>query len=237
MATESIGGSSLRIGLQQFKYEEPAITSKPNGKPIMRSMDFGLPKFEIGFAPENVTTDISNSPFRCGVYFGLPRYPIELKQCGHIFCKLCILRAAAPYSVGGPQCPYCKRPCNCSRDVIDFANGSMALQHMYLSFEVRCYYGCGHISTPTAMLEHETWQCPQRRVGCLNDGCSTILPDVQMEAHLDTCPKRFVYCNSCLLPKRFDTAQHNCVNTCSETLRGMHASIIFYKYLYFQYFP
>lgn len=212
---------SWRVGLQQFRYEEPSIKHKANGKPILRSMDFGLATFEIGYAPENVTTDITNSPFMCSVCFGLPRYPVELKQCGHMFCLLCILKAAPPYAHSTPQCPYCKTECNANLDLIVLGNGSRALQNMYLSFEVRCHYGCGHVSSPQAMLEHETWQCRKRRVGCINDGCSTALPDDQMEQHLEICPRRLIYCNHCMLPRRLHSPKHNCITTCRETLRGM----------------
>ena len=224
--------ASIATDLQRFRYtfDEPRETSKPNGKPLLRGNDYGLPAFETGFDVANVDGNPEKCLMVCSICLCVPRYPIELRRCGHVFCFLCILRNlnfASPSS--GALCPNCKRSYLMS-SIIEFNRTSQALQNIYNGFDVHCVYGCGHVCSPTAMLEHETWACPQRPVGCINEGCGRLLPDLEMEAHLEVCAKRSIYCYNCFLPQRFDGVGHNCLQSSRETIRGMPN---FFKFLNF----
>ena len=227
------GRSAISLNLERFRCsygEEDRETNKPNGKPIIRSNDYGNPAFETGFDTANVIGNPDQALMVCGVCLCLPRYPIELRRCGHIFCFMCAMRTlnfqpGHDLSDGAP-CPNCKRQ-YLAGSIVEFKHTSVALQNIYNGFDVRCGYGCGHVCSPKAMLEHETWVCPKRPVGCIFDRCGALLQDQAMEAHLDVCPKRLIYCNSCFLPRKFDGTDHSCLLSNRETIRGI-LFILFY---------
>jgi len=228
------GRSSISLDLERFRfsYEEDREHTKPNGKPILRSNDFGLPAFETGYDVVNVIGNPETASMVCTICLGLPRYPVELRKCGHVFCFLCSMRninfqPGYMPSAGAP-CPNCKRQ-YLSSSIVEFKRSSQALQNIYNGFDVRCVYGCGHICSPTAMLEHETWACPLRPVGCIFERCGVLLNDTAMEAHLDVCPKRMVFCSTCFLPRKFDGTGHNCLRSTRTTIRGMKTSNTFLK--------
>ena len=212
----------------------------PNGRPVLRNIHYGTERFEIGYDLSNVIGDVQRVNMQCSICLNFPRYPIELRRCGHVFCYLCVLRnisANMPrsYTEGAP-CPICKTDYFVS-GIIPFGRSSQALLNLYNSFDVRCVYNCGNVSSPRMMHEHENWQCPLRPVACINHGCGAVLTDQQMMAHLDTCPLRSVYCNSCCMPKLHNSTSHVCPTTTNDILRGMHvhkliAYMLFYYGLY-----
>ncbi len=219
---------AIALDLDRFRYtyDENRATTKANGKPIIRSNDYGVGSFETGYDTVNVSGEPEKCHMVCTVCLGLPRYPIELRHCGHVFCFVCITRTlnyGSPITNSpGAPCPCCKHTFLMS-SIVEFKRSSRALQNIYNTFDVRCVYGCGRVCSPRAMLEHETWECTQRPVGCINDGCGVLLTDAQMEQHLVVCPRRFVYCNSCMLPRRLNGTGHNCLRTMRETLKGMQS--------------
>lgn len=225
--------SEISLNLERFRYtyDDRRKTTKANGKPIIRSNDYGATNFETGFDTAYVNGDPGKCLMVCSICLCLPRYPVELRQCGHVFCFLCVLRnlnyQPSRLESEGAPCPVCKVTYLMS-SIVEFKRTSQALQNIYNGFDVRCVYGCGHLCSPKAMIEHEIWGCPRRPVGCIFDGCGELLPDQQMEQHLDTCQRRFVFCNSCMLPRRFNGTGHNCLTTACATLKGMHTLFIIY---------
>ena len=212
--------------LDRFRYnaEEPRDTSKSNGKPILRSNDYGTGAFETGFDLDKVSGDPGRSLMVCGVCLCLPRYPIELSKCGHIYCYICAMRTLnfqSPISPAfGAPCPNCKQTF-VSSNIVEFKRDSQALQNIYNGYDIRCIYGCGYICAPTAMLEHENWVCTQRPVHCINEHCDAVLSDRLLESHLEVCTKRMIYCATCTLPRKLDGRGHNCERTSRDTIRGI----------------
>jgi len=209
--------------LQQFQYEERREKTKPNGKPILCSTQCGTAELECGFPAENIisTTPVEDCPFLCPICKGLPRYPVEIKNCGHLFCRCCIhqvLRSSGAYdvTVAIAECPICKKLFS-HKDSIDISSSSRCLYNLYNSTDLRCTYGCSHTSSPSGMLEHESWECERRPVRCPNSGCKHQATDTDMEKHLDQCPNRRLYCPQCRLPKRASD-KHNCVSALRATI-------------------
>ena len=210
--------------LQRFRFMDRAAATKPNRQTILCSSGFGTTNLEVGYAPENVvlTVEPESCPFMCKVCKGLPRYPVEIKKCGHLFCSFCIFRVLRErslhcFTLMTAACPICKKNFS-SPDVLEIAKTSLCLYNLYLAIDVRCTYGCAHICSPKAMLEHETWQCRRRPVKCPNSGCNYETPDEDMEHHLDVCPSRLVYCSICRLPKRASES-HECIGALRATIQ------------------
>ena len=210
--------------LQRFRFVDRNAATKPNGQPILCSTQFGTTNLECGFEPENVvlTGEPESCPFLCSICKGLPRYPVEIKKCGHLFCSFCISRILRErllhcFTIMTAACPMCKNHFS-TPDVIEIGKTSKFLYNLYCAIDVRCTYSCGHICSPKAMLEHETWQCPRRPVKCPNTGCNYETPDEDMEHHLDVCPSRLIYCSICRLPKRASEA-HECIGALRATIQ------------------
>ena len=216
------------LNLERFRctYDNDREANKPNGKPIIRSSDYGTPAFETGYDLANVIGNPERCLMQCGVCLCLPRYPIELQSCGHIFCFMCAMRTINFQPMGyhstGAPCPTCKSHYYIS-NIVDIKRSSQALLNIYNGFDIRCGYGCGQVCSPKLMMDHETWVCPRRPVRCIFDSCDTILPDTEMEAHLDECSQRLVYCNGCYLPRKLDGSDHSCAQSSRQTIRGTHA--------------
>ena len=193
---------------------------KPNGFPIQRSVD---QECDTGWDTNYIVEFHDKCPFICSICKGFPRYPIELKQCGHIFCYFCIAKVKRTNENGFPlpkKCPNC-RVYFSKYDIVTFAMTSAALNGIYSSYDIRCPYECGHISSPKAMIEHETMECKHRPVLCTSHGCHKVLPDDEMQQHLVECTKRFVYCTKCRLPMVVNNKNHKCVDSNRESVKRM----------------
>ena len=192
---------------------------KTNGFPILRSVD---KECDSGFESNLVVGFHDNCPFICSICKGFPRYPIELSNCGHIFCYDCFSKIRSALDGNGQgiskKCPNCRKIFSIY-EIINFEMTSPALNNIYNSYEIRCLYKCGHISSPKAMIKHETMECKNRPVLCTSNRCHTILTDEQMQIHLDECTKRFVYCKKCRLPKIVNNKEHQCIDTNRDNVK------------------
>jgi len=204
---------------------------KPNGLPILLSNDS---ECETGFDTSLIVGYNDKCPFICTVCKGFPRYPNELRKCGHVFCYDCISQVRSTIDENGhripKKCPNCRSVFK-TDDIFPFEMTSSALNNIYSSYEIRCPYLCGHVSSPKSMIDHETWTCKLRPVKCTSKDCQIVLPDEQMESHLDNCPKRFVYCNQCQIPMRVNNKEHKCVSPNRETVKCMHLINFFVIYI------
>ena len=197
---------------------------KPNGFPILRSVD---QECETGWDTNDVVEFQDKCPFVCSICRGFPRYPIELRECGHIFCYFCIAKVKRSTNETGirlpKKCPNC-RVYFTKYDIINFEMASAALRSIYSTYEIRCPYQCGYVSSPKAILKHETMDCKYRPVLCTSHGCHTVLPDEQMQQHLAECTKRFVHCNKCRLPMVVNNVNHKCIDANRESVKCVFPS-------------
>ena len=198
---------------------------KTNGFPILRS---SVEDCDTGFDIKLVVSHTEMCPFICTICKGFPRYPTELCNCGHIFCYYCITKIRASSDDSGQRkskkCPNCRYVFN-KFDIISFEKTSAALCNIYSSYDIRCPNQCGHISSPKAMIKHETMECQYRTVLCTSDGCHTELPEDQMQQHLVECSKRFVYCSKCRIPIVVNDLHHKCI----ESTRPIVKSVLLSK--------
>ena len=210
--------TSIAAKLYQFRYDDEKVSVKPNGKPILKCSEHNTEFFTKGYDADNSIN--IHRKFVCTICLCIPRHPIELKACGHVFCRCCVANVQLSYSgewrTSHKLCPLCRTRFT-EDQIISFESGSKALQNIFKELVISCSFNCGrHMSTGT-LLEHEMWLCPRRPVNCPNNGCGAVLPDQEMEQHLDTCANRYVYCSQCFLPRKHDQ-QHDCVKTLSAII-------------------
>ena len=182
---------------------------KSNGKPILHSKE---QNFDIGYNSSLVISNPTAKDFECSICKGLPRYPYILPKCGHVFCYECITNIQTTTQTNPTlQCPNCEMSFDIT-EMVALEMTSDSLRNIYASFEVRCPYHCGFVSSPNAMIQHETWKCIKRPVMCTNHGCGLVLPDYEMEIHLEQCSHRYIFCDNCNLPKVINNSGHKCLD-------------------------
>ena len=207
--------------IKRVRYADKAQGTKQTGQPILCTSQFGTCELESGFAPEKVINIAQHAHFICHICKGFPRYPVELKKCGHIYCRFCIFRVLREqnlrcFAMVNAPCPLCKGEFG-SSDVLDIKKTSVCLYNLYNSTDIRCTYGCTRICSPSAMMEHETWVCRRRPVLCPHSNCTYQAPDEDMDQHLEQCPRRIIYCHKCRLPKRA-SVEHDCSAALTTTI-------------------
>ena len=197
-----------------------SIQNLPKKEHLFQSVDYKNGKFNIGFTNNNVVGGTEKLSFSCKMCYGLPRDGIELRDCGHTYCRPCIdaeLRLKDPYSLSVTfACPYCRSPFMKS-EIIELGKTSKHLLGLYIAVDVRCAYGCGFVSNPSGTVEHERWKCTRRPVACPNFSCTSTLTAEAMDAHLEVCQNRLVYCALCMLP-HLANSRHECVEDLQETI-------------------
>ena len=214
--------SLLNPGESFTHQNEILSTPKPNGLPLLKSVDYPCPDQTHGWPRESIVGGFEKCPFICSICLGLPRYPVKLKGCGHSFCLACIGLIADGHRnfMKVFNCPNCqKRFTNC--DVHGFKRRSNCLYNVYKALDVRCTYGCGKVGSPPLMLKHECIECSKRPVSCPHPGCKVDLPDAEMEAHLTICEQRAIFCNRCKLPKPVTEKKHKCLKAMKDTINSM----------------
>ena len=121
---------------------------KSNGLPILISTDT---ECETGFDTSLIVGYNDKCPFICTICKGFPRYPNELITCGHVFCYDCISQIRSTIDDNGhripKKCPNCRSLFK-TRDITPFEMISSALTNIYSSYDIRCPYLCGHVSSP-----------------------------------------------------------------------------------------
>ena len=215
--------NSLSIQNQSIPHQTEILCKlKPNGLPVLKSQDYFSPETTRAWPSECIVGGVEKCPFICSICLGLPRYPVELQSCGHFFCECCvgvIVKARSNFS-NPKKCPKCQRDI-ISDDILHLRRRSQCNYNEYNALEVRCFYGCGKVSSPSAMLKHECVECTKRPVKCTHPTCNIQLPDSEMESHLPICEHRSIFCNRCKLPMPCTQKKHNCVHELTNTIKSM----------------
>ena len=212
--------SSLGSNRQPYpKISDYQVILKPNGLPVLKSIDYKDSDNTPGWAKECIVGGVNRCPFICTICRGFPRYPIELQKCGCCFCEVCIYGVMAAKSVQA-KCPNCNKAFD-GRDLFGFHQLSSCLFRVFTSIDVRCSYGCGLVASPPNMLLHESVRCQKRPVACPHPGCDKVLPDCEMDEHIVLCEHRAIFCSRCLLPKPAGVKKHACIKSLSRMLHRM----------------
>jgi len=184
--------------------------------------------YEQGFDESLLVNSEFADCFSCPICHGIPRNPIELTFCGHLFCECCLEKQIEAYKLEEDeecavlQCAVCKVHIQ-EAHVIPFERFYTAMKKVYHLVCLRCPYECPFIGDPQEMDRHQSFQCDLREVRCPSIGCEVTMPFHQLrDEHVAVCQKLMIYCDSCLLPvKREQLKEHNCKERMAAAIKGI----------------
>ena len=119
----------------------------------------------------------TNGSFICTICFGIPRRPLIIPRCGHLFCQACIERNSQSKKVeifgnvfSSNKCPNCKS-CYSQTDIKEFEAQDPWTQRDFMSLQLKCLYECGFKWNSFEMDPHQSFQCLKRKVKCPAEDC------------------------------------------------------------------
>ena len=122
-----------------------------------------------GATPLFKDVSISDTHWKCQVCLCLPRNPVSLTRCGHVFCEHCILHVhktqnAERMNKIWATCPICR--VDFSRDqLLKVDNWPILVRSMWKLIRVKCAApGCDFVSGPATVIAHEDKACDYRDV-------------------------------------------------------------------------
>ena len=190
--------------------------------------DINLAGYDSGFEESQAVVAGTNGSFICTICFGIPKRPIILPGCGHLFCQPCIEKASQSKKVeifgkefSSNKCPNCKSWFSLT-DTKEFEAQDQWAQRVFKSLQLKCLYQCGFKGNSFEMDPHQSFQCLKRKVKCPGEDCgSTMDYDKLRDEHIKTCPKVLIYCDRCMLPvRREKMASQDCLDRMAQALKG-----------------
>ena len=148
----------------------------------------------------------------CKTCHGMPRVGV-MHPCGHLYCVYCYKVEAQNSST--TDCGLCKTINFMRLESHRFAGP------IWADMRVRCKQ-CGSDDTysPSALIDHETKQCPKRIIRCPGLWCSERFEADQTENHIKSCRSIRWLCGKCLVPmNREEVEEHDCVKKLQEFTR------------------
>ena len=184
--------------------------------------------FETGYDEPHVEGGISGT-WMCQICKGLPRHPVYLQSCGHMFCEACVGKHYETWARPNPHfhtiqtaaCPACRNQYSLS-DARPFEDMDKWVQRVIKERVVLCPFDCGFKGDIFEVDEHQMYACVRRRLRCPHEGCTHEAEAQFMQLHFTHCPMLHVYCPRCrlsVLATEKDT--HDCVKRLKVALRSM----------------
>jgi len=129
------------------------------------------------------SVDAVSDDLQCGICLGAPISAHETEECGHLFCRDCIMK----WLDEKKECPYCRKPL--TRDGV---RKSVWIQRKVQSLRVKCgnaEHGCEETCT-VADLDRHMERCPCTEVKCpfSMHGCDAVISRKVLCEHLSACP-------------------------------------------------
>ena len=174
----------------------------------------------MGFDVVRFRCDLT-SGHKCDLCHQVLDNPVR-SPCGHTFCSGCVL----PPVIQNALCP----AEGCSREVTaDQLKNVLELRTRILCMPVICdFSGCGQVVSLEELTCHLS-TCDHRPVRCHHQGCTAILPQVDMLQHeTGTCPYRpaGICQQGCGLLLRHNQHEgHDCVKSLLDQLQQQERSI------------
>ncbi len=188
------------------------------------------PDYETGYCKDNCVEVIDSDFMFCPICKGVPRSPIFLPECGHMFCDWCLnidfygldknqIRTSSSI---GKACPLCSTYYTLA-ELKELMQCELWTIYVFKSIKVKCSNGCDiKPNCPLEMDEHESFRCDLRLLRCPNLGCQVEQPAYMLEAfHFKNCEFYHLYCTKCHLPVReCCMTQHVCFDHINCTLQS-----------------
>jgi Zinc finger, C3HC4 type (RING finger) len=160
----------------------------------------------------------SDTVWKCPICFGLPRIPITLRTCGHLYCETCVRKllvmassSDAGYRFGVKSCSVCRKPFT-GQDILEWDKWACFSQAFWNCLRVKCAAaGCDYVDSPMKLRVHEQNTCPMRTVSCPGASCTFQGSVKNVTAHAETCKHVVMFCKNCKFLVRYvDRANHSC---------------------------
>ena len=105
--------------------------------------------YENGFDEALAVQPVSNGSFICTICLGIPRRPLILPSCGHLFCQSCIEADVwwrkpeiCNNAVLNNKCPNCNASFS-QYAIKEFEAGDQWTQRVFKSLQINCPNKCG----------------------------------------------------------------------------------------------
>ena len=150
--------------------------------PRIPHKDINTHNFETGFDEDHVEGGLPYNNFICSCCQCLPRLPVMLETCGHLFCEFC---ADANYKnkrgfdvqYGVPNdeapCPNCRVPYR-KQEITTWRSFHKWTKTLFSQIVIICPEGCGFKGSPTKVDEHQIYCCPKRPIRCPLGGATLL---------------------------------------------------------------
>ena len=172
---------------------------------LIRTLDTGMLD-----AATSAPIIFSPGIWKCPICIGVPRQPVTLTTCGHLYCDGCVHQLMVTNRSTDFTTHKC---CNCRthfkrNDLSRYGQWSLLSKQTWALIRVQCE-SCDFISSPEDMVHHERVQCPSRVVTCPGCWFSGTVEDVCN--HALQCNSVLVNCIRCGYPIRHTRRDlHDC---------------------------
>ena len=147
--------------------------------------------YENGFDEALAVQPVTNGSFICTICLGIPRRPLILPSCGHLFCQACIeadVRSRKSEVINN-KCPNCKASFSQSA-LKEFEAEDQWTQRVFKSLQINCPDKCGFKGNSFEMDNHQSFECLKRKVKCPGVDCALNMTYESLkDEHIKKCPK------------------------------------------------
>ena len=199
--------------------------------PRIPHKDINTSDFEVGFDEKYIVGTLPCNSLICSICFAVPRHPITLITCGHLFCEPCALTylekapSARTHNYGrrSVPCPLCRKRYS-EENILPFKLFQYWAQNIYNQIVVKCPEDCGFSGAPEAVDDHQVYECAKRPICCPFPGCNYVCEALHMATeHFATCKERRYFCAKCNLPcDSTPDNPHDCISALQEALRSTY---------------
>jgi hypothetical protein len=146
----------------------------------------------------NASTNTCITGHKCTVCLGVPREPVMLIECGHIFCETCIKKVIQPDDWPYFHCPTCRSANNFTSGLARREKWPCLMRQIWSIMRVRCKFCQTFLGSPSEVDYHERWKCEKRIINGAYVCCSSFVGTIdQVVEHVLNCPHVLVCCLGC----------------------------------------
>ena len=156
-------------------------------------------------------TDKCITAHKCTICLGIPREPVLLANCGHIFCESCIRNLTTVERHPWFDCPNCRLPGNCRFELFKRDRWPCLMRQVWDIMRMRCYFCKTFVGSPVKVVEHERLSCEKRLISCNSICCDFIGTFNEAVEHALNCEELLICCVSCnYITKLCSIEKHDC---------------------------
>ena len=130
--------------------------------------------------------------------------PVLLSECGHTFCKSCVLKVKD--NNGPKHCP------NCRKKISRGMQTNYALKTLVTKVRAKCNR-CQAEDTIEVLSKQK---CLGEEVQCPNEGCRTLFKRKEKVSHADECLYKVISCEQCHRETTVASQEVHAEQQCSE---------------------